>query len=312
MQPVHGCALTRTRVHGEADCQDRPGRLDRKKRGCGKECTASMKNELYRSVSWLGSNTRTYLTHSASRYLILSIAAIIAAFLVVQTLTPVAAQTDQQVNLSVDQVRLVPVEGNPSSVDVDRPGIVRATIQGSNVRLVGLAEGRATVTGMLDGGGNYTITVRVSGQPPVDTPTPEPTATLVPTAEPEPTATPTPRPTATPRPVPTNTPTPEPEPTATPEPEPTAVPPTATSAPPPPTATPEPEEGGIGIGAIIGGLVVLVLLGIGAYFLLRRRGDENGGPDMGPPMDDNGNGGDNGAADNGDDGGNGEDEEENR
>lgn len=285
--------------------------MDRIKRGCGKESIASMKNELYRSVSWLGSTTRTYLTHSASRYLILGIVAIITAFLAVQTLTPAAAQMNQEnVNLSVDQVRLVSVEG-ATSVDVDRPGIVRATIQGSNVRLVGLAEGRATVTVTRDGNmGDYTITVRVSGDPPA-----EPTATpLPPTATPTPAPTvgpepPTPTPTATPRPVPTNTPTPEPEPTATPEPEPTAVPPTATSAPPPPTATPEPEdEGGIGIGAIIGGLVVLALLGIGAYFLLRRRGEENGGPDSGPPMDDdNGNGGADADDANGDDG----DEEEN-
>ncbi|MYD36435.1 MAG: hypothetical protein F4X20_05410 [Dehalococcoidia bacterium] len=278
-----------------------------------------MKNELYRSVSWLGSTTRTYLTHSASRYLILGIAAIIAAFLAVQTLTPAAAQ--ENVNLAVDQVRLVPVEGTPTSVDVERPGIVRATIQGSNVRLVGLAAGRTDVTVKNAAGMDIaTITVRVSGQPPADTPTPvPPTATPTP---PPPTATATPRPpTPTPTPpVPTNTPTPEPEPDP-PTPTPTNTPAPTTPPPPTPTPTPEPEdEGGIGIGAIIGGLIVLVLLGIGAYFLLRRRGEENGGPDMGPPMDDNG--GDNGAADdggdavaddaNGDDNGDGDDEEENR
>lgn len=55
-----------------------------------------MKNELYRSVSWLGSTTRTHLTHSATRYIILGIAAIFAAFLMVQasagTPSPVGAQ----------------------------------------------------------------------------------------------------------------------------------------------------------------------------------------------------------------------------
>ena len=47
-----------------------------------------MKNELYRSVSWLGSNGRTYLTHSGGRYLLLGIAAIFAAFLSIQARAP--------------------------------------------------------------------------------------------------------------------------------------------------------------------------------------------------------------------------------
>lgn len=48
--------------------------------------------------------------------------------------------------------------------------------------------------------------------------------TVLPTATPEPTATPTPEPTPTPTPEPTATPTPEPTPTPTPEPTPTPVP----------------------------------------------------------------------------------------
>ena len=119
--------------------------------------------------------------------------------------------------------------------------------------------------------------------PPTPTPvpptsTPEPTATPVPpTATPvPPTATPVP-PTATPVP-PTATPVP---PTATPMPptatpvSPTAtpVPPTATPVPPtatpvPPVATPEPEETGGGFNATLPLAIVLVLLliGIAAYF----------------------------------------------
>ena len=99
--------------------------------------------------------------------------------------------------------------------------------------------------------------------PPTATPVP-PTATPVPpTATPEPpTATPVP-PTATPVP-PTATPVP---PTATP------VPPTATPVPPtatavPPVATPEPQETGGGFNATLPLAIVLVLLlvGIAAYF----------------------------------------------
>ena len=258
-----------------------------------------MKNELYRSVSWLGSNTRTYLTHSARRYLILGIAAIIAAFLAAQTPAPAAGQNIEittpeslpDISLSVDgPAKLVSLgdafeaPGGVTlsySVDVERPNIVGAIVQGSNMRLVAQAEGTTDVTVTASAtrlgftvSASQTFTVRVSGQTPADTPVPPP-----PTATPPPaTATATPPPataTATPPPpVPTNTPTPEPEPTATLEP--TAVPPTATPEPPPPTATPEPDdEGGIGIGAIIGGLVVLALLGLGAFFLLRRRGEEN-------------------------------------
>ena len=110
------------------------------------------------------------------------------------------------------------------------------------------------------------------------TPTPEPTATPVPpTATPvPPTATPVP-PTATPVP-PTATPVPPTAtsvpPTATPVP-PTAtpVPPTATPVPPtatavPPVATLEPQETGGGFNATLPLAIVLVLLliGIAAYF----------------------------------------------
>ena len=124
--------------------------------------------------------------------------------------------------------------------------------------------------------------------PPTPTPVP-PTATPVPptpvppTATPEPTATPVP-PTATPvpptaTPVPP-TPTPVP-PTATPvPPTPTPVPPTATPVPPtatsipptatavPPVATQEPEATGGGFNATLPLAIVLVLLliGIAAYF----------------------------------------------
>lgn len=335
MEPVYGrvfdASASCTRVHGKADCQERPGRLDRTKRGCGKESTASMKNELYRSVSWLGSSTRTHLTHSATRYLILGIAAIFAAFLMVQAVTPAAAQTPTtlpDVRLAVDGVRLVNLSSNIGtdasldSVDVDRPGIVRATIQGSNVRLVGLGEGTTKVTVSVTNGSSpqFAFTVRVSGAPPADTPTPIPTATATMVPTPVPTAPPTNTPTPTPRPVPTNTPTPEPEPTATPEP--TNTPPPAPTAPPEPTATPEPEdEGGVGIVGIIIGLLVLAALGAGAYFIFSRRGGGDDGPaPYGGPTMNGDNGDDNGVDlgdtdDNGDadgDDGNGEDEEENR
>ncbi len=257
-----------------------------------------MKNELYRSVSWLGSNTRAYLTHSAGRYLVLGIAVIVAAFIAVQTPAPAEGQNIEittprnlpDISLSLDgptqHVSLGGAFDAPAgvtleySVEVARPNIVRAIIQGSDVRLQALAEGRTDVTVTASAtrlgftvSASQTFTVRVAGQEPTAEPTPvpptatpPPVATVPPTATPEPTATPPP-------PVPTNTPTPEPEPTATPEP--TPVPPTATSAPSTATPPPDDEGDGIGIGAIIGGLVVLALLGLGAFFLLRRRGDEN-------------------------------------
>ncbi len=259
-----------------------------------------MNNQLFRSLSWLGSNTRTYLTHSARSYLILGIAAIIAVFLASQAPAPAAGQDIEittpdslpDISLSLDgptqRVSLGGAFDAPAgvtlsySVDVERPNIVGAIIQGSDVRLRALAEGRTDVTVKASAtrlgftiSASQTFTVRVSGQEPTAEPTPPPpTATPIPEVTAVP-ATATPEPTATPRPVPTNTPTPEPEPTATPEPTNTSVPPAPTT-PAEPTATPETEDaGGLGIGAIIGGLVVLALLGIGAFFLLRRRGDEN-------------------------------------
>ncbi len=300
-----------------------------------------MKNELYRSVSWLGSTTRTHLTHSATRYIILGIAAIFAAFLMVQTVTPAAAQNSNPPtqNLAVDgPAKFVDLTsylggGTPGSVKVDRPGIVQATIQGSNVRLVAVRAGTAKVTVTVEESNanpaveSLVFTVRVTGQEPTATPTPIP-PTATPTPAPA-TATPTPvPPTPTPPPpVPTNTPTPTPEP-----PTPTATPPapTATTPPAPPTATPPPEEPGDGIGilGIIIGLIVLAALGAGAYFLLSRRGQGDEGPEGGPTMadlgggdDDNGDmngddddGGDeeDAADDDGDGDGDGGDEEENR
>ncbi len=388
-----------------------------------------MRNELYRSVSWLGSNTRTYLTHSASRYLILGIAAVFAAFLMMQATAPAVAQ-DEPTNLNteanptitttdplttyilvldVGETRTFPVMGGDdpdiptdrvtggeaisfswaddrtsitfegvaegvttlsingtdraqwadlaitvrhavtagtipqqnlaadtirsvslasgfttsppgqqlsySTPDIDRPGIVRVTIQGSNVRLVGLEEGltsvsiTATVDGKPYAQATLTFRVRVSGEPPADpTATPIPPTPVPPTPIP-PTATPTAVPPTPTPPIPTNTPEP---PTATPEPpEPTATPaPTNTPVVVEPTATPEPDEGGLGIGAVIVGLIILVLLGVGAYFLLRRRGGDGGAPPYGGPMmdDDDMNGDDNGDdLDDTDDGGDEED-----
>ncbi len=154
----------------------------------------------------------------------------------------------------------------------------------TTLRVRPVGEGRTTITvtatAVIDGVLHtdtqmFTVRVAPSDVEPTPEPTPEATAIPAPTATP----TATPRPTATPPPpVPTNTPTPMPEPTATPTPmpEPTA---TATATPPPPpTATPEPE-GGIGAGAIIGGLVILAILGAGAYLIMRRRGTEAGTPE---------------------------------
>ena len=241
-----------------------------------------------------------------------------------------------QQNLAVDQTRLVPLgdrftaaEGADLTytVTVARGGIVRATLQGSNVRLVGLGEGRTEVTvTATDSNGNTAMqkfTARVSGAPPVlPTNTPIPPTPVPPTPippSPTPTAVP---PTPTP-PIPTNTPEPTAEPTATPEPTATTAPTPPTAEPVEPTPTPEPEDGGIGIGGIIIGLIVLALLGVLAFFLLRRRGGDDGGaPPYGGPTSDNGmNGDDNGDdvmddnggdTDDADDNGDGEDEEENR
>ena len=195
-----------------------------------------------------------------------------------------------QQSLAVEQARSVNLSDKftaPAGADlsykatVARTGIVRPSIQGSNVRLVGLEEGRTEVTvTATDSNGNtvaQTFTVRVSGLIPVEPtntprpPTATPTPILVPTVHPSPTPTNTPVP-----PIPTNTPTPEP----TVGPEPTAEPtvaPTNTPVVAEPTSPPEPDGGGIGIGGIMIGLIALVLLGILAFFLLRRRGGDDGG-----------------------------------
>ena len=95
MRTVYGCVgrvwVSTALLTGKRACQERPGRRDHTERGCGKECIPSMKSELYHSVSWLGSNGRTYLTHSGGRYLLLGIAAIFAAFLSMQALAPAPA-----------------------------------------------------------------------------------------------------------------------------------------------------------------------------------------------------------------------------
>ena len=95
MRTVYGCVgrvwVSTALLTGKRACQERPGRRDHTERGCGKECIPSMKSELYHSVSWLGSNGRTYLTHSGGRYLLLGIAAIFAAFLSIQALAPAPA-----------------------------------------------------------------------------------------------------------------------------------------------------------------------------------------------------------------------------
>ena len=166
-----------------------------------------------------------------------------------------------------------------------RTAIAEVTLQGETrlrifPRNAGTTTITVTATAVIDGK-THTATQMISIR--VNAPDVEPTATPTPeaTPTPPPTATPTatPRPTATPPPpVPTNTPTPTPEPTATPTPTNTPVPPPTATPPPPPTATPEPE-GGIGAGAIIGGLIVLAILGAGAYLIMRRRGAEEGTPE---------------------------------
>ena len=87
-----------------------------------------------------------------------------------------------------------------------------------------------------------------------------PTSTPTPTASP--TQTPTPTETITPTPTQTATPTQTPTSTGTPTPTPTE------SATPTPTPT---EEEGINIGLIVGIVVAIVAVGIGAILVLRRR-----------------------------------------
>ena len=201
------------------------------------------------------------------------------------------------------------------SATFSRRNVVRQSpnpVNGSNLRLAGIAEGLTdvTVTADPDRGASETQTfqVRVTAPPAEPIETPIPTATVAPTATPRP-ATATPRPaTPTPRPVPTNTPTPTPEPTATPVPTNTPAP-TNTPVVVEPTATPEPEdEGGIGIVGVIIGLIILVALGLLIFFLLRRRGQSDESPEGGPTMADLGGGDDDGDGDGdmddgGDDGG---------
>ena len=75
-----------------------------------------MKNELYRSVSWLGSNGRTYLTHSSTRFLLLGIAAMFAAFLSFQALAP-APTFAQDGDGSTADSRLVIEPGGECAAD---------------------------------------------------------------------------------------------------------------------------------------------------------------------------------------------------
>ena len=172
-----------------------------------------------------------------------------------------------------------------------RTVVARVRIIGTTARVDGISGGQAditvTATARNETAATQTFTVRVREGyvPPQDTATPAPTPTPAPdaTAIP-PTATPTNTPvpataTATATPRPTNTPVPSATPTVVP-----------TIAPPaPPTDTPTiDDEGGIGAGALIVGLIILVLLGLGAFLLLRRRGGGGpaGGPDDGMDPDD--------------------------
>ena len=179
------------------------------------------------------------------------------------------------------------------TVESSRTVIARARIIGTTARVDGISGGQAeiTVTATAPNGSTATQTfpvrVREDLQPdPTPTPAP-PTATPLP---PVVTDTPTPpTPTATPVP-PTATATATPRPTDTPEPSatPTVIP---TIAPPaPPTDTPTgPEPPGLSIAPFIVGLIILALLGVGAFLLLRRRGggeSPEGGPDDGMGSDD--------------------------
>ena len=272
------------------------------------------------SASARSAVSHAWLTRPAGRYLLLGIAVIIAAFLAVQFAaapSPAAAQTTNtcttlsqgpelsDVRVGVGGTRNISLanaftgEGADCeleySVSTSRPNIIqRPVISGTNLRIVGVQGGRVEVTvtasdkGHADSNAEQKFMVTVEEAVPTATPTPTPTATPTPTPTPRPTFTPTP--TATPLPpVPTATPTPEP--TATP------VPPTATPVPPTatprPTATPEPEVAGIPLGTIIIGLILLAIIGVGAYLLLRRRGQQedgegpaDGGPDDGGDMND--------------------------
>ena len=153
--------------------------------------------------------------------------------------------------------------------------IVGGLMTGTMLRVSALEMGRTLVIVTARSGEHsawQTFWVRVNPRyagPDQWTPPAIPTATppSVPTPSATPTATPRPVATATP-PLPDPTPTPEPEPTATATPEPTPTPPVA---PVDPTATPVVEDGGAGIGTFLVGLFILLLLGIGAYLLLRRR-----------------------------------------
>ncbi len=188
---------------------------------------------------------------------------------------------------NIDQGFTVEPAGAKATYDAvsARPAIAEVRLQGATrLRIIARSEGNTTITvtasGVIDGVLHTAKqTLRITVIPvfePTATPTPEATAIPRPTATP----TATPRPTATPPPpVPTNTPTPTPEPTATPEPTNTPTPAPTATPPPPPTATPEPGDGVLGAGAIVGGLVVLALLGAGAYLIMRRRGADEGTPE---------------------------------
>ena len=130
-----------------------------------------MKSELYRSVSWLGSNGRTYLTHSGGRYLLLGIAAIFAAFLSLQALAP-APTFAQDADGSSATSRLVIESGgecaaNPNNndgiayyettvLDSAAPADIIATISGcgptpDNSFNSGASATAAILTGETDG-----------------------------------------------------------------------------------------------------------------------------------------------------------------
>ena len=82
-----------------------------------------MKNELYRSVSWLGSNGRTYLTHSGGRYLLLGIAAIFAAFLSIQALAPAPTFAQDGDGSSADSRLVIESGGECAANPAENGGI---------------------------------------------------------------------------------------------------------------------------------------------------------------------------------------------